>query len=140
MNLRNKMNDLDKPKDSALKRCRRIMKFIAEFPGLYDVDVARAFGTSAMRLRTATVESQLRSTKNEGCYAALLSFAVLEPNMVDEYLAPEVNSMHGGIGSSECLENHVASRNKILGGDLLNKYRHHIPRTADVVRDVCRKS
>lgn len=139
MNLRNKTNDLNKPKDSALKRGRRIMKFIAEFPGLYDVDVARAFGTSAMRLRMSAVESQLRIA-NEGCYAALLSFAVLEPSMVDEYLAPEVSSVYGGIGSPKCLENHVASRNKILGGDLLNKYRHHIPRTADVVRDVCRKS
>lgn len=129
---RNKMEDPDKPQDASIKRPIRIMKFIAEFPGLYDFDVARAFGSVTMHFRNAAIGSQLRLA-NQGVYAALLSFAVVEPGMVDDYLAPEMNSKHGGSA-----ENHIASRNKILGGDLLKKYRHHIPRTADALRDVCR--
>lgn len=136
MNLRNKTNDPEKPKDSSFKRSVRIMKFIAEFPGLYDFDVARVFGSSTMRLRTATRGTQMRLA-SQGCYAALLSFAVVEPRMVDDYLAPDVSSKYGGCGN-ECAENHVASRNKIFG-ELLKKYRHHIPRTADVVGDTCRQ-
>jgi hypothetical protein len=138
MNLRNKMNDPEQPKDSLFKRSVRVMKFIAEFPGLYDFDVARVFGISAMRLRTASRGTQMRLA-SQGCYAAFLSFAVLEPRMVDDYLALELGTKYGGYLGDGCAENHIASRNKVLGGDLLKKYRHHIPRTADVVRDVCRK-
>jgi hypothetical protein len=134
---RNKMEDPDKPQDTSIKRPIRIMKFIAEFPGLYDFDVARAFGSATMHFRNAAIGSQLRLV-NQGVYAALLSFAVVEPGMVDAYLAPDVSSKYGGIEGLACAENHIASRNKIFGGELLKKYRHHIPRTADALRDVCR--
>ena len=139
MNLRNKSNDPNLPEDSSFKRTVRIMKFIAEFPGLYEFDIARVFGLSSMKLRTATRGTQLRLA-SQGCYAALLSFAVLEPRMIDDYLAPEVSSRYGGwLGAdSHVAHNHVASRNKIFG-ELLKKYRHHIPRTADVDGDICRK-
>lgn len=137
MNLRNKSNDLNLPEDSSFKRTVRIMKFIAEFPGLYEFDIARVFGLSSMRLRTATHGTQMRLA-SQGCYAALLSFAVVEPRMVDDYLAPEVSSKFGGCLGVDNAHNHVASRNKIFG-ELLKKYRHHIPRTADAVGDMCRK-
>ena len=139
MNLRNKSNDPNLPEDSSFKRTVRIMKFIAEFPGLYEFDIARVFGLSSMKLRTATRGTQLRLA-SQGCYAALLSFAVLEPRMIDDYLAPEVSSRYGGwLGAdSHVAHNHVASRNKIFG-ELLKKYRHHIPRTADAAGDTCRK-
>ena len=137
MNLRNKSNDLNLPEDSSFKRSVRIMKFIAEFPGLYEFDIASVFGLSSMRLRTASRGTQIRLA-NQGCYAALLSFAVVEPRMVDDYLAPEVSSKFGGCLGENNADNHVASRNKIFG-ELLKKYRHHIPRTADVDGDICRK-
>lgn len=124
------------PKPGTGKYITRIMKFVTEFSGLYDKDVVRMYGLSMIKLRAATITSQIRLAK-QGCYAALLAFAELEPGMVDDHLAPEVGSRYGGINTPECQNVHIPSRHAIFG-KLLQMHRHHIPRTADVLKDVCR--
>ena len=138
ISLRNMAEEMDEPQDSSMKRTNRIMKFIAEFSGMYHIDIARVFGISTMRLRMATREAQLRLA-SQGSYAAFLSFAVCEPRMVDAFLAPDISAKYTGFGDIDC-ENHISSRHRVFGGELLKQYRHHIPRTADVLGDVCRKS
>jgi hypothetical protein len=132
----NKSNDLSKPRISSFKRTNQLMKFVTEFPGLYDFNVARAYGASTMRLRIATISAQIRLA-GDGCCAALLAFAVLEPRMVDDHIAPEIDPRYCGINKMESQELYIPSRDKTFG-TVLQKYRHHIPRTADVIKDVCR--
>ena len=131
----NKFNDLSKPRISSSKRTIQIMKFVTEFPGLYDFNVARAYGAATMRLRIATISTQIRLA-GDGCSAALLAFAVLEPRMVDDHIAPEIDPRYCGIAELD-RELYIPSRDKTFG-TVLQKYRHHIPRTADVIKDVCR--
>jgi hypothetical protein len=116
-----------------MKRSNRIMKFITEFPEIFHEDMARMYGL--MRLRMSTREAQLRLA-NQGSYCAFLSFAASEPRMVDAFLAPEVGTQHGGLSVSN-FENHISSRHRVFG-ELLKTHRHHIPRTADVMGDICR--
>lgn len=123
---------------SEMKHLNQVMKFIVEFPDIFHMDVSRVFGLAIMRLRKITRESQLRLA-GQGSYSAFLSFAVSEPRMVDEFLAPEICTKYGGILDCDH-HNHISSRHKIFGGKLLRKYRHHIPRTAEVLADVCRYS
>ena len=66
----------------------------------------------------------------------MLSFAKLEPRMVDAFVCPVIERKYGGLSEKDKY-NHVASKDEVLG-PLLLKYRHHIPRTAHVVGDVCR--
>ena len=139
MNLRNKSENLDEPEETTMKRTNRIMKFVAEFPDVYHADVARVFGLSAMKLRISTRGTQLRLA-SQGCYSAFLSFAVSEPRMVDAFLAPEIGNRYGGIMDGSDCENHISSRHRVFGGELLKKYRHHIPRTAEVLADMCRNN
>jgi hypothetical protein len=89
-----------------------------------------------LRLYVATIEAQLRLAK-EGCYAAMLSFAKVEPRMVDAFLCPVIATKYGGLSAKDKYNN-VASKDEVLG-PLLLKYRHHIPRTAHVIGDVCRR-
>lgn len=117
-------------------RSNRIMEFIAEFPDIFHKDMARMYGLSAMKLRKFTRETQLRLA-SEGSYCAFLSFAASEPQMVDAFLAPEVGTRYGGVYSVSDRENHVSSRDRVFG-ELLKTHRHHIPRTAEVVGDICR--
>ncbi len=119
-----------------IKQSNRVMKFIAEFPDIFHMDISRVFGL--LKLRKTTRESQLRLA-GQGSYSAFLSFAVSEPRMVDEFLAPEICTNYGGIMDRDH-HNHISSRDNVFGGNLLRKYRHHIPRTADVLADACRYS
>lgn len=121
--------DLMKPKhkSGSCEYIARIMKFVTEFSGLYDKDVVRLYGSSIVRFRNTIIVSQIRLA-SQGCYAALLAFAAFEPRMIDEHIAPEI----GG-----CQNTHIPSRHKTFG-KLLQMYRHHIPRTADVLKNVCR--
>lgn len=135
INMRNEAEDLNAPKDDQFKQSVRIMRFIAEFPKLFSYEISRLFGTSALRLYVATIEAQLRLA-GQGCYAAMLSFSASEPRLVDAFLCPVIARTYGGVSEKDKY-NHVASRDKVLG-PLLLKHRHHIPRTAHVVGDVCR--
>jgi hypothetical protein len=135
MNMRNEAEDENAPEDDQFKKSVRTMRFIAEFPKLFSYEISRLFGTSSLRLYVATIEAQLRLAK-QGCYAAMLSFAKVEPRMVDAFLCPVIAMKYGGLSEKDKY-NHVASKDEVLG-PLLLKYRHHIPRTAHVVGDVCR--
>ena len=137
INMRNEAEDLNAPKDDQFEQSVRMIRFIAEFPKLFSYEISRLFGTSALRLYVATIEAQLRLAK-QGCYAAMLSFAAIEPRMVDAFLCPVIARTYGGVSEKDNY-NHVASRDEVLG-PLLLKYRHHIPRTADVIGDMCRNS
>ena len=117
-------------------RSFRIMEFIAEFPDIFHKDMARMYGLSIMKLRMSTREAQLRLA-NEGSYCAFLSFAASEPRMVNAFLAPEVGTQYGGISVLNC-DNHISSRHRVFG-ELLKAHRHHIPRTAEVMGDICRR-
>ena len=119
-----------------MKRSNRVMKFIAEFPDIFHKDISRMHGLSAMRLRMSTRETQLRLA-SEGSYCAFLSFAASEPQMVDAFLAPEVGIRYGGVYAVSDRENHVSSRHRVFG-ELLKTHRCHIPRTAEVMGDICR--
>ncbi len=119
-----------------MNRSNRIMEFIAEFPDIFHKDMARMYGLSTMKLRKSTRETQLRLA-SEGSYCAFLSFAASEPQMVDAFLAPEVGTRYGGVYSVSDRENHVSSRDRVFG-ELLKTHRHHIPRTAEVMGDICR--
>jgi hypothetical protein len=135
LNMRNEAEDLNAPEDDQFKKTVRIMRFVAEFPKLFSYEISRLFGTASLRLYAATIQAQMRLAK-QGCYAAMLSFAASEPRMVDAFLCPAIATTSGGF-SARAKYNHVASRDEVLG-PLLLKYRHHIPRTAHVVGDVCR--
>lgn len=135
INMRNEAEDLNAPEDDQFQISTRMMRFIAEFPKLLSYDISRLFGTSSLRLYVASIEAQLRLAK-QGCYAAMLSFAAIEPRMVDAFLCPVIATTYGGV-SEKAKYNHVASKDEVLG-PLLLKYRHHIPRTAHVIGDVCR--
>ena len=119
-----------------IKRSNRIMEFIAEFPDIFHKDLVRMYGLSAMRLRMSTRETQLRLAK-QGSYCAFLSFAASEPQMVDAFLAPEVGPQYGGAYAVSDRENHVSSRHRVFG-ELLKTHRRHLPRTAEVMGDICR--
>lgn len=119
-----------------MKRSNRVMKFIAEFPDIFHKDIARMHGLCTMRLRMSTRETQLRLA-NEGSYYAFLSFAASEPQMVDAFLAPEVGTRYGGVYSVSDRENNVSSRHRVFG-ELLKTHRRHLPRTAEVMGDICR--
>lgn len=130
---RNKSESLDEPEDTIMMRTNRIMKFITEFPDIFHKDVSILFGLFGLSsMRKAIRGTQLRLA-SEGCYSAFLSFAVSEPLMVDAFLAPVISTKYSGYN-----DNHISSRHRVFGGDVLRKYRHHIPRTADVSQDVCR--
>ncbi len=135
MNMRNEAEDLTAPEDDQFQISTRTMRFVAEFPKLFSYEISRLFGAASLRLYVATIEAQLRLAK-QGCYAAMLSFAKLEPRMVDAFLCPIIARKYGGLSEKDKY-NHVASKDEVLG-PLLLKYRHHIPRTAHVVGDVCR--
>ena len=135
MNMRNEAEDLNAPEDDQFQISTRTMRFIAEFPKLFSYEISRLFGAASLRLYVATIEAQLRLAK-QGCYAAMLSFAKLEPRMVDAFLCPIIARKYGGLSEKDKY-NHVASKDEVLG-PLLLKYRHHIPRTAHVIGDVCR--
>jgi hypothetical protein len=136
MNMRNEAEDLNAPEDDQFQISTRTMRFVAEFSKLFSYEISRLFGTASLRLYVATIEAQLRLAK-EGCYAAMLSFAKVEPRMVDAFLCPVIATKYGGLSAKDKY-NHVASKDEVLG-PLLLKYRHHIPRTAHVIGDVCRK-
>lgn len=135
MNMRNEAEDLTAPEDDQFQISTRTMRFVAEFPKLFSYEISRLFGAASLRLYVATIEAQLRLAK-QGCYAAMLSFAASEPRMVDAFLCPIIARKYGGLSEKDKY-NHVASKDEVLG-PLLLKYRHHIPRTAHVVGDVCR--
>jgi len=135
MNMRNDADDERAPQDDQFKQPARVMRFVAEFPKLFSYEISRLFGTASLRLYVSTIEAQLRLAK-QGCYAAMLSFAASEPRMVDAFLCPVIARRYGGISAKDKY-NHVASKDEVLG-PLLLKYRHHIPRTAHVLGDVCR--
>jgi hypothetical protein len=137
MNMRNESENPHELKDSQFKRSVRIMRFAAEFPQLFSHEFSRVFGMSSLRLRVATIEAQLRLAR-QGCYAAILSFAAVEPRMMDAFLCPVINTNYGGIDISHW-DNHIHSSDEVFG-PLLLKHGHHIPRTADVIGDVCRKT
>lgn len=135
MNMRNEAEDLTAPEDDQFQISTRTMRFVAEFPKLFSYEISRLFGAASLRLYVAIIEAQLRLAK-QGCYAAMLSFAASEPRMVDAFLCPVIARTYGGLSEKDKY-NHVASKDEVLG-PLLLKYRHHIPRTAHVVGDVCR--
>lgn len=124
---------LDKNRDF-MKRSNRVMEFIAEFPEIFHEDISRIFGLS--KLRMSTRETQLRLA-NQGSYCAFLSFAASNPRMVDAFLAPEVGTRYGGAYSVLDCENYVSTQHRVFG-ELLKTHRHHIPRTAEVMGDICR--
>ena len=119
-----------------MKRSNQIMEFIAEFPEILHEDIARMGGLSTMRLRMTTQETQLRLAK-QGSYCAFLSFAASNSRMVDAFLAPEVGAQYGGVYTVSDRENHVSSGDRVFG-ELLKTHRHHMPRTAEVMGDICR--
>jgi len=135
INMRNEVEDENAPEDDQFQISTRTMRFIAEFPKLFSYEISRLFGTSSLRLYVASIDAQLRLAK-QGCYAAMLSFAAIEPRMVDAFLCPVIATKYGGLSAKDKY-NHVASKDEVLG-PLLLKYRHHIPRTARVIGDVCR--
>ena len=137
MDLRNEAENPDDLNDTQFKRSVRIMRFMAEFPQLFSHEFSRLFGMSSLRLRVATIEAQLRLAR-QGCYAAILSFAAVEPRMMDAFLCPVINTQYGGIDRTHW-DNHIHSSDEVFG-PLLLKHGHHIPRTADVIDDVCRKT
>jgi hypothetical protein len=139
----------DEDGDSRVKLIVDVMGFSAEFHLMYSTEMLSLYSKTAARFVKVSMAALLRLSSNAsldnpklsvGCRAGILAFAAVEPRMVDQYLAPKLAiCSFDGNDKEDALENHVPSRCPIFG-ELLKKFRVHMPRTGDCEWDICRKN
>jgi hypothetical protein len=123
------------PKETMFQRTKRIIRIIAEFSEMLSPDIVFIMKTT--RLAYTVKNTQIRLSK-DGCYAAFLAFAKLEPSMIDDMLAPIIGTRYAGIiEESGARINWVSSKDRVFGS-LMLKHRNHIPRTVNVNPVICR--
>lgn len=123
------------PKETMFQRTKRIIRMIAEFSEMLSPDIV--FITKTQRLAYTIKNTQIRLS-NDGCYAAFLAFAKLEPSMIDDMLAPIIGTRYAGIMEEPATRvNWISSKDRVFGY-LMRKHRAHIPRTANVNEVICR--
>lgn len=134
---------------SARVKCiNDIVGVAAEFPLLFSSEMLILYSTNISKLVKTTIEALIRLSSNAescqtmysmGCRSALLAFAAVQPNMVDQYLAPELAKCgFDGNDREEAYLNHIPSRCPIFG-ELRRKFLVHMPRTGDCEWELCRK-
>ena len=135
---------------SNVKHLVDIMGVSAEFPLMYSSEMLALYSKSCAKLMKAAIIAIRRLSSNAssddnprlavGCRAGILTFAAVEPRMVDQYLAPRLAiCSFDGNDKEDALENHVPSRCPIFG-ELRKKFQVHMPRTGDSEWDICRKN
>jgi len=136
---------------SNVKHLVDIMGVSAEFPLMHSSEMLSLYSKSSAKLMKVTIATLRRLSSNAsyddedsgftvGCRAGILTFAAVEPRMVDQYLAPELAICgFDGNNKADALENHIPSRCPIFG-ELRKKFQVHMPRTGDSEWDICRKN
>ena len=107
---------------------RKLFEDQYRFSRLFQYDIAHIFDNSNFSYVSfvrSSKETQLRLC-NEGLTVALLTFAAIEPRMVTAEIAPKLGQTYLTFNLSSAA-NHVQSSDPLLG-ELLTKYRQHIPR------------
>jgi len=126
------------PRESMFQKTKRIIRIITEFSEMLSPDIVFIMKTN--RLAYMIKNTQLRLSK-DGCFAAFLAFSKLEPSMIDDMMAPIIGTQYTGIEqmseNNDIRTNWIPSKDRVFG-DLMLKYRNHLPTTANVNNIVCR--
>jgi hypothetical protein len=126
------------PRESMFQKTKRIIRIITEFSEMLSPDIVFIMKTN--RLAYVIKNTQLRLSK-DGCFAAFLAFSKLEPLMVDDMMAPIIGTQYTGIEqipeNNNITTNWIPSKDRVFG-DLMLKYREHLPKTANVSKVICR--
>ena len=123
------------PVETKFQKATRIIRIIAEFSEMLSPDIAyiMRFTRLAQSFRIMLVR-----LSGDGSIAAFLTLSKIEPGMIDDILSPHINTRYCGICDSDSHHNWIPSKDRIFG-KLKLKHINHIPRTAAIETNCCRR-